>query len=175
MARLRAGRAAAAGLLAALGVVFLAAGAIVDVLDLCAGLLASVLLIIAVEEGGLGYAAKVAAVTGAVAMLVFPGRSSAVVYILFFAPYMIVKAPFERLSRAKRILCKLAFLNGSVLVLSVLFAFFFSDGALAPWMYAAVFAVCNAIFPLYDLALTRLVRLYNVKYRKFIRKRIFFK
>ena len=78
-------RLAVSAMLAALGVVLLWLGALVEVLDLSVAVLASMLAVFAVIEMGRRYAVLVYVVTALLSLLLLPVKTSALVYAVFAA------------------------------------------------------------------------------------------
>lgn len=153
-------------MLAALGVVFLYLGALIEVLDLSLAAFASLLVVFAVIELGGGWPWLLYLVTGVLALLLLPQKFGAVVYLLFMGFYPMVKRWAERrFGRWLSLLVKLAVFNLSLLVawgLARLLLIELSFGT-AFWLSVLFLEVT---FLLYDFALTRLISLYVFRLRK---------
>ena len=98
-------------LLCALGVVFMAMGSVIDVLDLTVCALASLLVVFVYLELGTRYAIGVYRCTSSAALIVGPSKLLCFEYILLFGGYPLLKALIERLPRWLWIIVKLAFIN----------------------------------------------------------------
>ncbi len=167
--------------LAAMGVVLLLIGAFIEILDLSMAALASFFCIFAVIELGGGHAVMIYAVTGILSVIMMPQGLGGWFYLLFFGYYPIVKEKLERLFKPLAFFLKLLVFNAAITVyLIVSYFLFFGDlelligefssltGAQAPIgaVIAVIYVALNAVFVLYDLALTRLITFYLVRLRK---------
>lgn len=111
-------------------------------------------------------------VTGLLGMLIVPNKGNAVLYLLFFGLYPVVKWWAERRnSRVLEYLCKLAFFD---LVLTVFW--FGLRGILTPflpnvldqnWM---VYLAGNLIFMLYDFGFSQVITFYMARIERVLRK-----
>ena len=168
-------------MLAAMGVVMLAIGGLIEVLDLSMAALASFFCIFAVLEMGKGYPVMVYATTGVLAVLIMPQWLSGWFYLLFFGYYPIVKEKLERLPRAVAWILKLLVFNVAITVYAVIcyFLFFgelellmnefstlFGGMNVGGVLIAIVYAILNLVFVMYDFALTRLISLYLTRFRR---------
>lgn len=154
-------RIAVLAMLSALGVVILYAGALISVMDISMAVIASLLAVFAVIEYGKGAPWLVFSVTSLLSLLLLPQKSPAVMYALFFGYYPILKEKFEKKGRALSWVLKEA-----VFHVAVVFMYFalklvaFESVDMPTLMLAVTFALLELIFPLYDLALTRVISLY---------------
>ncbi len=155
-------------MLSALSVIFLALGSVIEVLDLTAGVLASLLVVYAVIEMGKGYPWMIWLVTSLLGLLLLPVKGPAVFYALFAGFYPIVKEKMEKQRWVISWLLKLALFHlclAGLLLLVRLFA----PGTLGfeayPWMRWVFYPLCLFCFVLYDVALSRAVTFYLVRLR----------
>lgn len=155
-----------ASVLSALGVIFLYIGSVVNVLDLTMAAIASILVVFAVIELGGGYPYAVYFVTALLSLLILPEKFTALLYALFAGFYPIAKAAFERLHPAVAWVLKLSLFNTGLLLLIALLSYLFHLPDTGLDFTAAVFALANITFAVYDIALSRLITLYIVKLRK---------
>lgn len=126
------------------------------------------LILVMVVELGHRPALVVYAAVAALAMLISPDRSAAVLFLVFFGYYPVVKQKLEQLpSRLIELACKLALFTVTIAVsyLVVIYVFGLTDlldsfGELAG--YALLFAVGlgNILCLIYDYILTRCYTLY---------------
>ncbi len=157
----------AAAVLAALGVVFLALGAFVEVLDLSMAAIASLTVVFAVIELKGKYPPLVYLVTSLLAFLLLPSKTPALFYACFAGYYPILKAVYEgHFSRPVAWLLKLF----SFCVAMALIAFFgikllFPADFLWQARYFLWLLPLGLVFVLYDVALTRLITFYMVRLR----------
>lgn len=171
-----------ASVCAALGVVILLIGSWIEVMDLTAVFLASLLVVFAIEELGSPWQYLVWLVTSALALLLLvspSGKFCAFEYALFGGLYPILKYHIEKLPRTiARVLKCLAFnlLFGLIMFASVkLFGLEEITlpviGTLSKGGYFAIlFILGNIVFVVYDILLTRLLLLYHRRWRKRIER-----
>jgi len=160
-------RIALLSLFCALGVVILYLGSFIDVLDMSAAVLASLLCVAAVIEYGSSSAWLVYAATSCLSLLVLPQRMPAFMYAVFFGFYPIIKQKLE--GRLKRWVCwlvKVVIFNAAIVlwIAAAKWLFLIEDTPLA--FDVLVFLLANATLLLYDVALTRAVSFYIFKIRK---------
>ena len=162
-----------ASLCAALGVVFLAVGALLDVLDMSAALLASVLVLFCLLEMGYRYALAVFAVIGVLSLILLPQTSAPWMFLLLFGYLPISKFGFEKLcGRLLSWIPKLILFNALyaavIFLLGALLGFTAENPfGIPPYaVYIAFFAAGNFICVLCDILYDRLARLYVFKYRE---------
>ena len=157
---------ALSALLSALGVVFLYLGAIVEVASLSMAVIASVCVIIAVTELGGVYPWLIYAVTSTASLLVLPRKEAAVAYLLFFGFYPILKKLLEKKGRLFSLIFKELIFNIALAADVVLSMLLLTAGNAEPLPIIIAYIVLAEIaFPLYDLALTRIVLIYVRKIR----------
>ena len=158
-------------MLAALGVVLLYLGSLVDVLDISMAAVVSLCAVFAVIEYGGAWPWLIYLVTGLLSLLLLPNRSPAVLYLLFFGYYPILKEKLERRSRVVSwVLKELVFQLALALMLAIGHFFLnMSEGAEPLYYYASFALIAEIAFPVYDIALTRLITLYLVQLRKRLR------
>ncbi len=156
-----------AATLAALGVVLLALGSLVEVLDLSMAAIASLAVTFAVIELGGKYPFLVYLVTALLAILLLPIKTPALFYACFAGYYPILKALFEgHFSRPVSWLFKLlTFWVATVLTLVLGVKLLFPLGIAWQWWYAALSVPLSLVFWIYDLALTRLITFYLLRLR----------
>lgn len=159
-------------MLSALGVIIMAIGAFVEVLDLSTAVLASMLCIYAVIEIRGSYPWMIWLVTSILSLILLPIKTPAVFYALFFGFYPILKEKLERLSGFVSWILKLVIFHLSVGVMWGVFRLFIpsalEDMGMG-WMLLALYALGLVCFVLYDIALTRLITFYLFRLRKLFR------
>lgn len=167
---------ALSAVLSALGVVFLFFGSLIDVFDLSAAILASLLVLFCVVEIGYSFAASVYALISILSFLLLPNKAASLQFICLFGYLPITKFLFERLGPRIAWLPKLLLFNGVCLLLMCfgreLMGFSGeNDLGLDPnlflWCYLAM---GNVGFVLCDILYGRLLSLYFKKYRNKFRK-----
>jgi hypothetical protein len=155
--------------LAALGVVLLAVGALFQVLDLTMAVVASLLVILAVIELGGYYPHLLYLVTALLSLLLVPVKTAPLAYACFCGFYPILKGVYERkLSPLLAWVCKLLTFNSALALLLLLSVRLFALFSLEPWMYWCL-PLLTPVFCLYDVALTRVISMYVNRWRAHFR------
>ena len=155
-------------MLSALGVVLLAIGATVDVLDVTAAVFASLLCIYAVIEIGGAYPWLIWLSTSVLGLLLLPIKTPALFYALFAGFYPIVKEKLEKQKPPLALLCKLGVFHLSLAGIVAVFLLFFPADALlenTTWLPFVLYGMSLVVFFLYDVALTRLISFYLIRLR----------
>ena len=153
-------------ILSALGVLVLFLGSLIDVLDLSAAMIASLLCIAVIFEAGRFWPWLTYSVTAILALLMLPNKIPAVIYIMT-GYYPIIKRLVEKLPKAFAWIVKLAVFNVLLTVFLLICSSFFPnvDLMLVPsigkeYNILIGYAVGNLVFVLYDIALKRLIGYY---------------
>ena len=151
---------------AALGVILLYLGSLIEVIDISMAVIASLFCVLAVIEYGKSAPWMVFLVTALLSLLLLPNKSAAVYYTFFFGFYPILKAYFERMDRIRSWICKEVVFNVCLVIIILLFKFLLMPTVSIPFMmYVVVAIMCEGVFILYDIALTRLITFYMYKLR----------
>ena len=157
-------------LLAALGVVILYLGALVNVLDISVSILASFLILFCVAEIGYSWAAAVWLITAILSLLLLPNKAPALLYTALFGYMPVTKFLFERLGKWVAWIPKLVLFNAAAVTVGYfgweLLGFTTENrfGLSAGWMMAAYLILANVVFIVCDVLYTRLVLIYLKKY-----------
>lgn len=167
-----AGRAALVGVLAALSLAVLYLSAFLPTGRIGAVAVAGILPAGAVVSAGLGAGFLCYGATGLLGLILLPVKGNAVLYLLFFGLYPMVKSLIERLRRLPlELVLKLLFFN---LVLSlfwfslrVIFLPFLPKALDGSW---SVYGVGNLAFLIYDFGFTKLIAFYCQRIDKAVRK-----
>jgi len=153
--------------LAALSVVLLGVGALLEVLDISMAVIASFAVILAVIEQKGIYPYLIYATTTVLALLLLPVKTPAAMYALFFGYYPILKEKLERLPAVLSWVLKIVIFNAALAVMLVLAALLVLPDFALPEGYAWLWVVvCTPVFVLYDVALTRVLTVYLFKWRQ---------
>ncbi len=157
--------------LAALGVVILFLGSMFELLDLSAAIFASLLITVAVIEGGSYWPWLTYAVTAVIALLLLPIKFAAVAFTLS-GYYPIVKEKLEKLKNRPLVwTIKLVIFNLALTALLFVLKAFLPgvDISLVPGAalinYIVLYLLGNSIFVMYDILLTRIVTFYILRLR----------
>ena len=155
-------------MLCALGVILLALGSFIEVLDITTAVLASLLCIYAVIEMGGAYPWGIWLVTSLLSVLLLPVKTPALFYALFAGFYPIFKEKLEKLKRPIAFTLKLIVFHLCLGLIILCWGLFFPeqlqfDGV--EWLPVLLYVLCFAVFVLYDIALTRVITFYLVRLR----------
>ena len=156
-------------MLVALGVIFLGIGALLEVLDISMSVIASFCVIIAVIEYGKAAPWTVYAAISVLSFLLIPNKLPAIFFTLFFGFYPIIKEKLERKNKVIRwILKELIFNVCLAIIITIYMLLFFQGVDIAiplPWIIVIAVLLCEAVFILYDIAITRIITFYVIKLR----------
>lgn len=156
-------RLALCAILAALGVLILLLASAVRPIAVALAALAGLLPAIAVIQCSLWWSLGVYAVTGGLALLLVPDKGPAVLYLLFFGFYPVVKSLLERIPNA--VLCWAAKLAAAAVCAAaayfVYYRLFVSQTVFDWWIYAGAFLLLLAAFAAYDYAFSLLISFYR--------------
>jgi hypothetical protein len=167
-------RLALCAMLAALGVVLLCLGSVIEVIDISMAVIASFFAIYAVIEFGGVWPWLIYAVTGLLSLILMPSASAAYFYLLFFGFYPILKEKLERLPRVLSWVLKEAVFHASLLLTFLCLRFVLALPELTGIGSILLFGMllaCEVVFVLYDVALTRLISFYLIKLRYRLRRK----
>lgn len=161
------------GLFAALSVVIMLL-AHIGVLTYAVPAIAGALLVIIYLELGVKNAFTVYLTVSVLSFLICE-KEAALCYIFFFGYYPILKAYIEKIGKkALQWLIKIAVFTVSFAIVMVLCVFIFGipidEMGYGVWYFAGLAVGLEVMFVVYDIALTRVITLYLVKYRESFRK-----
>ncbi|MBE6592701.1 MAG: hypothetical protein E7642_01760 [Ruminococcaceae bacterium] len=156
-------------MLAALSVVLLYFGSVIEVLDLSMAVIASLACIIAVIEYGKSAPWAIYGVTSLLSLILLPNKTPAAFYAIFFGFYPILKEKFEKRGKVLCWVLKEAVFNVCLAGMGVA-AYFLSttgDNTLlsSPVFIGILVVAAELVFILYDIALTRLISFYIIRLR----------
>ena len=165
----KSGKIALGGLLTALGVVLMFLTGLIPIGTYALPAIAGVLLIVAVIEIGAKWAWMIYAAVAVLSLLFAADKEAALLFVLFFGYYPVLKSFLERISnKVLSWISKFAVFNVAVVAcffLAVNFLQLPEDsftvfGIYLPWVFLIL---GNAVFPIYDIALSGLVATYVEK------------
>lgn len=163
---------ALSAVLGALAVVLLLLSCILPTMQLTVVAIAGVLSAAVLIECGVKWAVMQFGAVSILAILLLPDKSSALFYTLFFGHYPIVKYLLERIHSP--VLCwgaKLAAGNLCLAAMILLLRAFFPEWQMEYSLWIIIL-LCEGVFVLFDLALSRLLGYYQFRIRpKILRKR----
>ena len=165
----KSGKIALGGLLTALGVVLMFLTGLIPIGTYALPAIAGVLLIVAVIEIGAKWAWMIYAAVALLSLLFAADKEAALLFVLFFGYYPVLKSFLERISnKVLSWISKFAVFNVAVVAcffLAVNFLQLPEDsftvfGIYLPWVFLIL---GNAVFLIYDIALSGLVATYVEK------------
>ena len=165
----KSGKIALGGLLTALGVVLMFLTGLIPIGTYALPAIAGVLLIVAVIEIGAKWAWMIYAAVAVLSLLFAADKEAALLFVLFFGYYPVLKSFLERISnKVLSWISKFAVFNvavGACFFLAVNFLQLPEDsftvfGIYLPWVFLIL---GNAVFLIYDIALSGLVATYVEK------------
>ena len=165
----KSGKIALGGLLTALGVVLMFLTGLIPIGTYALPAIAGVLLIVAVIEIGAKWAWMIYAAVAVLSLLFAADKEAALLFVLFFGYYPVLKSFLERISnKVLSWISKFAVFNVAVVACFFLAVNFlqlpedsFTEfGIYLPWVFLIL---GNAVFLIYDIALSGLVATYVEK------------
>ncbi|MCL2773136.1 MAG: hypothetical protein FWD71_07275 [Oscillospiraceae bacterium] len=177
---------ALSAILSALGVIFLAIGSIINILDLSSAAIAGFVIVISVIEIQGKYPVLTYLVISIVSVLILPDKLPSVFFIFFAGFYPIFKAYIERFHYILAWVVKFSLFN-IILAIMIWTVKFLSAKSFLPSLdnmtffnyfkenfKFIVFVIANITFLLYDIAMTRIITLYIIKIRKLLKLKNYF-
>ena len=167
-------RTALGGIIAALSVTMMLLTTVIPVLSYALPAIAGVLLILIVIEVDKTWAFGVYAAVSLLSLLILPDKEAAMMYVFFFGHYPIMKAILEGKCKGFVLwLFKFLLFNVSVVAayLIIIYVFqlpFEEMEEYGKWAVYGLLGLGNIVFVVYDIALSRLVMLYELKLRHFV-------
>ena len=160
-------RLTACAMLSALSVVLLYLGSMIQVIDISMSVIASLMCVFAVIEYGKSAPWLVFGVTSVLSLLLLPQKAPALMYVIFFGYYPILKERFERLGTTVCWILKEAVFNVALVFMIIVMKWLLFENLDFPFMlYVVGVALLEVVFVIYDFALTRLISLYVYKIRR---------
>ncbi len=154
-------------ILCALGVILLALGSLLQILDITMAALASFLVIFAVIEIGGKYPFLIYAVTALLAILLVPYKTAPLMYLCFAGYYPLLKAVLEgHLPRVWAWVLKLVAFNAALALMLVLAFKLVAELTVPATWYYYLLPLCSVVFVIYDIALTRVITMYLHHWRQ---------
>ena len=158
-------------MLAALQIVLMYIGTVIPSWKLALTAFAGVLNAAVLIECGVSHSLICFAAVSALSALILPQKSLAILYIVFFGYYPLLKSAAEHISkRWLEWVVKLAVFNfACVLCMAALRFGFISDINLPDIALAVLWLGLNVVFVIYDIGLTQLIGLYIHRIHKIIK------
>ncbi len=156
------------GMAAALSLLFMMLTGVFPLMDYTLPALSGLMLVIIVVEINTKWAVLVYIAVSLLSLFIAPLKESAVLYIAFFGYYAIVKSYLERLrNRIVEWILKFLLFNAAIVVALVAIVYLLGMnemlaglGEWGVWGAVGIWLLANAVFLIYDLALTRVIGAY---------------
>lgn len=159
---------ALSGMLAALTVLFLFFGSVVQILAYVAPFISGLIMIILINNVNKRSAWTVFAVSSLVAVFLLPDKECALTYVFFFGWYPMVKDSFDKIKiKILRIVAKFAVYNVAVVFSQLVCIYVFGipfDNVFGVWGIVIWLLLANLLFALYDRLFILLSFIYMKKY-----------
>ncbi|MBE6624526.1 MAG: hypothetical protein E7622_02655 [Ruminococcaceae bacterium] len=161
-------------IMSALGVVILLLGSFFNIFDLCAVLIASILIFVVCEELGNGAGMLSYVVCAVIAFLILPSKLVATEYAIF-GFYPVLRRIFEARPRGVCITLKALYMVASATLTIMLVRFVFTAGEPLELHWEILTGVIGLVcLVLCDIVFKRFSRHYHTKIRKMLRIDKFF-
>lgn len=164
------------GIIAALSIVTMMITAVIPTLTYTMPAIAGVLLILVVIEVDKKWATGVYVVVGVLSMFFVADKEAAVMYVMFFGYYSILKAVIEgKLNKVVSWIVKILVFNITMilafLIVTYVFKIPFDDmNKFGKWSVWILLLMGNFVFLVYDVLLSRLITLYMLRLHKSFKK-----
>lgn len=160
------------GIVSALSLVLMIISGVAVSLEYAIPMITGALLMVLVVEFGKGFAGIIYVVVSILSLLLLGNKEPAVMYLMFFGYYPILKSVLEQ--RLKKISCwiiKYLIFNismvASYFVVTRIFMISFDDiKEFGKFALPLLLLAGNILFFMYDVLLTRLVSIYIYRYKK---------
>lgn len=171
----RTGRISLCGIIAGLGLVIMLSSAVLPSMTYALPMIAGGLLLIPSIEFGNRTAFTTYAATGILSLILPVDMESALLYILLFGLYPIIKKNFEQIKlRWIGLLLKYLYFNaaaaGAVSLASFILHLPLDDGTLGRWFIPVMLLLGNICFFVYDITLTRFIPMYIIRLQPVLHK-----
>ncbi len=164
------------GIVSALSLVLMILSGVTFSLEYAIPMITGALLMVLVVEFGKGFAGIIYLVVSVLSLLLLGNKEPAVMYLIFFGYYPIIKSILEQRFKSCWILKYIIFnvsMIASYYVVTKIFMISFDDiKDLGKYALLILLLAGNVLFAMYDVLLTRLVSIYIYRWRKHI-KRVF--
>jgi len=149
------------GVVAALSVVLLWLGAVLEIGMYAAPMLAGFCLLPVQARYGKKYAVLLWLAVSLLSLILIPNPEQNLMYFALFGLYPLVYPSFQKLPGLWRMAAKLLFFNGVTVLVEALVMLVLAPQTMVWYLAAALLAVGNVVFVLYDRLLPRMERRLN--------------
>ena len=153
----------------ALGIVFMALGFFVEVLDLTVAALCSLIMVFMYIEIGSPYTFMTWLATTLLGFIFFQSSFVWITYGIVFGIFPIIKAYIEKAPKWLWLILKLVYANVALALLALISEALFGVPLIIVdnyILFALIWGVLNVAFILYDICITVCVRIYFSRFRK---------
>lgn len=167
---------AVGGIVTALSIVLMFLTSIIPSMTYALPAAAGILLSLIVIEIDKRWALGVYAAVSLLSILLIADKEAAVMYIMFFGYYPVLKGVFEgKLNPVLSWVLKFTVFNIGIVLATLITIYVFNIPfdemeRYGKWAAVLLLAIGNVVFLIYDFALTNLIKLYLLKWRKTFRK-----
>lgn len=167
---------AVGGIVTALSIVLMFLTSIIPSMTYALPAAAGILLSLIVIEIDKRWSLGVYAAVSLLSILLIADKEAAVMYIMFFGYYPVLKGVFEgKLNPVLSWVLKFTVFNIGIVLATLITIYVFNIPfdemeRYGKWAAVLLLALGNVVFLIYDFALTNLIKLYLLKWRKTFRK-----
>lgn len=162
------------GIITAFGVIVMFMTNVFPIADYTMPAIAGILLVVIVIEYNINWALLSFLSVSILSLIMISSKFSVVLYICFFGIYPILKSVIEKkCNKTLQRILKFILVNISILTAGFISIFVFklediisSIGELKTPLFLGLILIFNFIFILFDIALTKLIYIYNFNIRK---------
>ncbi|HCB99625.1 MAG TPA: hypothetical protein DEP42_00140 [Ruminococcaceae bacterium] len=162
------------GVTAALSLIFLFLGSVVPIAQMIMPAIAGLLLIVIVGEvSSIKWAWVIFAAVSILAALLCPDKGVVIYYIFFFGHYPLLKRSIERFqNRVCQWVLKFLLFNACLTAAYFITVQLFGlPNGVVKYGYLLILVLLNIAFVLYDIAVTRLITVYFLRFRRHLHRR----
>lgn len=164
------------GVAAALSVLLMIAAGLTSTLIYAIPMFTGALLMVLVIELGSGFATAVYVAVSVVSLLILGNKEAAVMYVVFFGYYPILKGLLEKYFKPvlcwiiKYIIFNIAMVASYFIVTKIFMISMEDVEAFGKWALLLLLLAGNVVFAMYDVLLTRLVTIYFYRWQKYVKR-----
>lgn len=157
-------------MLAALTLTMMFLGSVIWAFTYVAPLAGSVIMLIICDVANRKNAFLTYLAISIISVFFLPDKECALTYVFFFGYYVIIRDSIEKIKpKALSFTVKVLIYNVGIISSQLLLIYVFNvplDNSWGKWGIALLVALANIVFLTYELMLSRLIMLYNYKYKK---------
>lgn len=147
---------AVSGVFAALCVIIMFLGSVLELGMYASPLLAGVILMLIGQKYGRKWQFSMFVAVSLLCLILVPHMEANLMFIGFFGWYPIIRPTLHKLPKIPRAVSKLSVFNIAVILVEYLVITLFMPEVLTPWMIAVLLILANIAFVMYDMCMPRL-------------------